>query len=1056
MVKWRPSFSSHNKEELNEFWEVFGKVVEEAISLEPLYCQNSNDPKAFEHYVQRKNYLSKNKISSIKSKISPKFEKYKLGQQEIDLIGMLTTYNGRKHIAVLGHRGVGKSSFINYVGWAIQTSGVNKGSYFINIDCRAIREADRYTNLAQLFFDAIANMEVNGFSKSVISKAKKILSDRDIDKIPSAISFLNLNLPPEDSEKIVIIFDNLDQLNYELISLFTNISKQISVATQFPTIVCIRPNSMQYLAVNGSSRAMFGFRLNLTPPDFELWFKVLGDRIVKTFIKQQLNSDITYRIYNRKVTAQNLKEFFFRTSRFLRNRVADDDVFKLMETISSEDTRHLVFLIKFLMSHHEFPDDYLFLQKEIYEKLHHPFHYLLKAENHIYKSNNVIPNLLYIEFNNEESYLLSYIVLCLIANRVNIYKDIVSCIELIGCTENLLRSCLDVLMQSILIRGTTAVSINKVCNPEAFYLTASGQYYLESFINMPDYITNVITDIKGNHSALSASCLQVKSDDIFKIKLADIVDSLEECINNVLDCEKSVFTSLTSNPQSQSLYNLTLAVKNFGFLSEQLIKSHYALCSRINEKNAKLSATMKHFADEKSTELDRFKSHRFVELLNKCSNDLAFKQCELDFNFQSVRVKLVLDNGLCTTNLKVCIEPGEFLRKDRFYLVSVSATDAAEQIYYASRSINHINIDNKFSQHLFGYENYPCLNIPYESACNKSLYKVKLTEVLSSKVDALQSNVAIISTHLYQNKLEIVLSIVGGDDCSEYIIGSVSDFNSLMNSVRIKVAKVNSVSGNGNLSVDLLDKIGSALSKEILSSEGEDLLLSHLKTTELAIFCINEELVEIPWEWIRPRPKKGSETKSLGEAWHIYRNILSIRNHCKLDLNSINFDLNISQYKVVGKGSNSNAPSSTKEIYKVFEHNSFVHLIGHYDKENSMMKIGESSHSESKSTLISLDIDDIDTYGFYGKNKVIILSSCGLSLQKSDDNLAFKLSERNGCEVWSPLITIPTDYATSLDKRIHASIEKEHVMDVFTAWNALMNIDAGLFKRVYTRYLILE
>ncbi|WP_147302279.1 ATP-binding protein [Thalassotalea euphylliae] len=1065
MRHWRPSLDTRNQSKVNEFWVLFDTIINEAISLEPLKSAQQKNGEVFPYYIQRRSYFSAETLEKLKSKISIKFKHYQLGEQEIDLIGMLTNYSGRRQIAIVGHRGVGKSSFINYVSWVIQQSGVNEGSQFLNIDCRAIIESEGKISLCQLFYDAVEALPSEVFGRELLKKVKAILKEDKTESITGALTHLSRKLQKPQKDKLVVVFDNLDHLHCDFIAKATALSRQISIQTDLPTIVCIRPNSMQRLALRGNSRAMFGYRLNLSPPDFTVWFNMLGERVVNTFMKHRSSNKTTYKLYNRTVTKTNLLNFFSSVNHLLRGRQPDDDVFKLMETISSDDTRHLALIIMRLFCHHGFPVYPLFLQKTIEGHLHHPLHYLMRAEHDIYRSDTAlitIPNLLYVECGNEESYLLPYRTLSLIADGVIIYKNIVACLSLMGYSERLVQQTLNKLMLTLLIRGTTSVSIDRVGEPEAFYLTQSGHYYVESFISTPDYLTNVILDVKAEHKSFYTYCNSRKSDTEFTPRLVDLLDSIEEYLKKAFELEKSALTKLTSKPKSEPLYQLTKSIHNFGFLTDRIWEGLTSLLKRIDGSRFKRLAEIELMAQEVIEEVHSFREHRFQELLNKCTNEHNFEHCELDFNIQETNVQLLLDNGMGGTNIKVAVDANGSYTRDSTYLIALAANDGEGEVYYATKATGYFNSAHQKSQYIRNYQTFPSLNLPFEQACEKQRYNVKLTQVTPSREDIVRSNLAIINTYLNQNTLKIVLSIVGGDDCSEHIIGSHADFPALQSLVDEQVSSISALASQGKLTHAALDVAGSTLASNILTPEGESLLATHLHMVNKAVLCINRELLGIPWEWIRPRPKPGAQTLAIGQAWHLYRNVLDDSNFVKIDFTAFDYQLSTDKYLAFGIQpaeeieQTVNTPSSLPELYQHLEHSSIIHLVGHHDESNANIVLGESSIGSIDDHTLTINYAEADAYSFEGKDSLLVLSSCGVSLSPYHNNIAIKLCERNGCEVWSPLIIIPYQYAQQLHHHFAQLHQQEQEMSIAAVWEHVMKCDTTIAERIYTRYLNME
>lgn len=1049
MKYWRPSVDELNVNLSNELWAVIEERVFDAIPIQPL--------ENFDDYVLRKTHNSKVSEDSIKSKLHNKFIKYRLGEHEVDLISMLISYTGKRQIAIVGNRGVGKTSFIKYVEDIIKKSRNNRASVFINFDCRGINETNFKASLVRMMIDNFESIKGHFKNQKVIEEAISKADINDEQSIVFCLSFICKNLAPIDSEKIVLVFDNLDHLEYKNIKKIMGLVKQLNVSTNIPVVSCIRPNCVQRIAIKGDARALFGFRIKLSPPDIDKWFKEFGNRVVKSFVKHLNDSQTIPIAYGQTITQKELSRFFLKVRSFLLGRIEDDNIFRLLEKISADDTRHLKLLIERLLQHHNFPARQLFLRKKIEVKLHHPYQYLLKGNSGLYRENKLIPNLYFHSCERGQSYTLLYRIICLISGNGCNTDRIIRAMSLLNYNEKYVKDALNFLSTTLIIRGTTAVTITESIQPESYYLTHSGKYYLSYFISTPDYVTNVIMDVELNHSAYSQRFEKLTNSYEIEPKLSEVIDSLMEGYHKIFDCEKNEIMSLITLEKGEVLYSLANSFYSHELLSHQILTSLEKLEKRIPDKYSDLNTKISVFLKENIEKSNKFKETRLKELLNKFTKSNNYNTLEKVYEIESVKVRLYLDNALDSTNIMVGVDINHHDLLFDLVIVTLISTDSNNNIYYASKSFSQEFVNKDFIEDKVNRITFPKLESDLAETMEKNNIAVKVMNILPLNESLINSNIALITTVICDKKLEIFFSIVGVGETYERKIGSISDIDELIREVSKTVEDINAISAEGRLTEEILDIACTKVTKCLLTNEGEEIIAFHLENVDKAVVCISDDLLSIPWEWIRPSPNRSNETSSIGEAWKVYRTQTNNSDYVEIDFNKLNFPLDLSKYISIGgdnlKSSIIAKIEGVRTLYSYLKNFNISHLIGHYEKGQNVLKIGKTNQRVlNEDQCFSIDSWAVEATAYNAENSLVIISSCGISLVNYENSIIAKMAVRNGSEIWAPLINISVDTAITIDERIHDS-ELPHSTQE-DVWEHVMKY--GLLNRMYSRFISLH
>lgn len=382
-------------------WQQIQSIYDGAISLEPLPRAEWDYLKA--HYIHERRGERAVNVAEAATVLPPGLAKFPLGASEIDFLDFVVNYSRNRVLTLIAPRGAGKTSFLHYVEAVIEKArlGRRKPVFFIFGNLEKLEDSTERleTNCRDLLTIMAGETERRApklgerWRKAFGELGSSLRQCRSVNDARECFRTLAHGLPKNDLRRLVLVFDNLDQLDTPVIALVLDLARAIYLVSRVACIVCLRPNCLLGVAQRGDARAFFNYEISLRSPDVSAWIRRLGQRLANQAAVKFAEDRTPLIVSGREITPEQLGNAVERFVALLSNRRPQDDALELLQALCADDIRHLRILVRRMIAHRSFPLLQLLDQEDSID--YHPLPALVGGYNVLYRHDTWVPNLLW-------------------------------------------------------------------------------------------------------------------------------------------------------------------------------------------------------------------------------------------------------------------------------------------------------------------------------------------------------------------------------------------------------------------------------------------------------------------------------------------------------------------------------------------------------------------------------------------------------------------------------------------------------------------------------------
>lgn len=476
---------------------------------------------------------------------------------EADLIEFLLNYSDNRVLSVVGPVGIGKSTFLRYVLYAIRDECESMAHLVpIIVDCLGL-PTDKPSNreLLRKALRAVAQ----GFAR-IDSSPPTALMDHWQERMQGEVvpsTFLDFFSDVKQSllpdREPVVVFDNVDQLDPRAVSKIIDISRGIFLETNCATILSMRPNTYRtHLELSHERGAFLRYLIEVTPPDL--------CEIVR------LRLEVAFRNSSKRGTAgRQSKQFIIDNVpdviNSLSKRILTPDIqAMLLEGIANNNVRFALKAFERFLRHRDlniervlptlFP---LATNSESWDETHWKEHILngmMHGSDPYYHDDKdaVIANIFVFEpINDAPKYLILHRILATLdwAGEIVDFHAFSMWMTEFGYDPTVCRLAVTHLLRKGLVYSPeTEVDAE---HAQHLSMSPSGYFYLHFLLQYPQYLYNAIYDVPLSHENWRGS-------DNFSTRL----HSIYELLLLLIEEEKNQIERIFTQPK----FGLALSILN--------------------------------------------------------------------------------------------------------------------------------------------------------------------------------------------------------------------------------------------------------------------------------------------------------------------------------------------------------------------------------------------------------------------------------------------------------------------------------------------------------------
>jgi len=988
-------------------------------------------------YIRKRRGDSGINIGDLKINLPTALMSAKIGESDYDFLDILLNYQTNRFACITGTRGVGKTSFIHYNEQILNLLPKHERPIFIILDCFGIREnfESIYNDISTLAFTEISKLQEK-LEESDFARINSLLPNKNersnFNSLRIFISELQKNFSSSIFDRLVFIFDNLDQLPISVASEIINATIALRAVAPISSIISLRDNYDRALRKRSDAMAMYRLTINLTPPRFIDWF----DKLVYRIQQQIEHTDPGYVIVDGKRSSGiDVRNYL---SRLARNstgaRRFDDSIADLLDAVSADDIRRLGLLTRRMLSHHSLPSMNSVTGRSAGFNFH-PLPAIIQGNSSVYEDNRIVPNI-FVSYNEENSfadYLLCQRVLLFIGNFKYIYTPkLTNMLMMLGYEERGIWSCLKKLSESLLIRPIDRVKFDDDAPPSRFHITAAGNFYIDNLLHNPDYMLSVTFDIDLQHTELSRFLRSRKKIDGLEVPVKYNLSSAMEYIDLIADKEKEQLRRLsTATIDNEKLYwELVATIHHYGSFSKRLISTLQQFIRRTvtSSRSKKMRNLTEAILEEWIPSRENL-AREIEEILKSRIEELKYDNLSSGSVVRQHYQDEVSDLNMRWLNLTdhIDIEYSRFRSNSKEILMSFLFKSVHGTQFRAVRLDKDSDLESQRTMFKGTLKDVACPS--GEIPKLESSETISLDQRSEKNVGMLALNEDVLlpsagsggSTHRpFVNGIS--LEFHDFNTAHELVpekVGEINDLEEFEPNIRGKIEQLNAKAVSNQLSYRDIRDFGAWLATKILIGNGENYFISNYQKLETVLLCSAREEMVIPWEWLNPRQQRGKANfPVLCDAARTIRSTTGVARSAwtlsKLDEESIpksfaTFGLSLSDKDLAWRRST----RTIDELYDEIAEFDIVHIVGHYNVEDQRLEI-ETPDDE----IICLTLDNIIGTALGKPGQVLILSACEVGMATEPVNLGMTIASTSNCSVWCPVLKVTKSFCLDLDLRL--------------------------------------
>ena len=531
-MAWRPSKDRrYSKSAANSFWDAIETAYDSACAMTSL--GRRDDASLDRDYVHSRKGDAGHDSSAMVSRLRPEFRSFRLGPADIDLIDFFVNYRHDRVLNILGFRGSGKTTLLHYVESIMRRALPDTHPVLLMVDCLPLNDQatpEDFVKRLELELQTSLDFAPTSFRGAIASAVSSLSHSPSYVGAQGALLQLIRDLPDEARSRPIVVLDNLDHLSLSTVGMALDLVRGLAVGTGVSCATCLRPGSLTGVLGRGDAQAFFGLQLQISPPEVSEWLASLATRVAAAGAAAgESNPSVSLIAYGRRLHPEDVRQALLRFNTLLQGRRADDDPIGFLDALSADDMRHLVKLVRRMLSHRDLPGQGLLGIRE--ETPFHPLPAMFEGQRTLYSEDEFVPNVLLHESRNgPPDFLLPHRILTLLNEygAVPTYR-LVDWLELLEVERVDAITCLDRLYRSLLIRCSNAESIDMSrALPGDVSLTGAGSHYVNHVFSLSDYLLTAIVDVPLRHVALIEAIRQGAPEDAFPPRLASLLEYTEE------------------------------------------------------------------------------------------------------------------------------------------------------------------------------------------------------------------------------------------------------------------------------------------------------------------------------------------------------------------------------------------------------------------------------------------------------------------------------------------------------------------------------------------------
>jgi len=1006
-MRWRPSLDA-NVVESNELWQILQTIYDKALSLAPLA---RGDDTVFRYsYVRRRRHDSLH-IETLRTLLPKGFPSdLNIGATEIDVLNFILNYTDNRILNLEGPRGVGKTTLVYFVENVLQWTRIAVKPVLLVLDGLRLSESESTgtTDYIKLIAEEMRYRDVQTDARLRVllaRTAEKLSEKRSVDHLTRVLRDLVSRLPKSDPRLITFVFDNLDQLPTNVIRVAADLARRIFASTKMGSILCLRPGSRAGLMKSASARALFNYSTVVEAPAMDAWVERLGERM-SNLCKREPHLLGKLVSLGKDLTPELVAQAMVRFAELLATRRYS--ALTSLEAVSASDTRHLVLLVRRMLSHRSLPVAYLLEGQG--DSTFFALQAMVEGELHAYNSEadkaSVVPNLLWT--NNAfggYDFLILYQLLAVLDGGSTPTDTLFEWLSELGFSAADSERGLAYLVNTILIRGSDKEKFREARLPEAFSLTKAGEHYLSHILSMTDYMAWVILDVPLQH--VDVRRLGVT-------QFAPRIASLAELALEVINAESAQLVRLERRAETERLRHVLERLARSGPLSSELARS---LGQAVARAQASRSLEVKRAGNKAAGMLQQLndwvqtydaRTRAIIQRLR--GDELAVRREALVKTSNGVRVELQVDDS-----------------GDHFSIAAkVRSSNDVDAVFVAIRSS-------------IGSSSVASATVVDRSAERRSpssellgtfpvIEKSKQVTAESLQIQTISlaggaNRVGLLSVEETLGHFNINLFVVSGGTQRYRLSGSTASIDEIRTWSASERARIGAaVTANKPLD-EAIRVAGAGLTRRLFDESSANILAGQQNLIDTLVVFTRQ--LDIPWEWLSLTNSVASASPlPAALAWNVVRWPWDRVEGVALTMAGITENRSPLPIVTVGLPKSSAAPwiagspRKLEQLQKIARKHGTVHIVGRWDQRYSALVVGS----------LRLTIDAAGAYPFSGVVNVI-LSACDDGAVEFGSNLAAAIAAKSKCVAWAPLIALDKSDAVRLDAELASYLKERDSKD---------------------------
>ena len=1007
-MPWRPSVDpTIQRLASTSFWTSIQTLFNNAVPFAPQPRRAHESLKAF--YVRRRRGDHVSRVD-LGGRLPPGFSDLALGETDVDLLDFLLNMQHDRILRLEGPRGSGKTSLIHFAEFALSAvlPPMSCPQLLIINGNSLAAETATLESVGGLLAEELArraDSSDDSFGLAFAAAKERISDDRSPEACIEALGTLVQHLPNRNAKLITVVFDNLDQHSDALLDQISSLARAMFIRTGVGAVMSMRPGSWGAAMKRPRFRAVFGYRLEVHAPSVDEWLESLGARVARE--AEARRSD---RGTEGSLEPHQFRVFFRRLSAALiGNKRGSGDVFSILDSVAADDTRHLILLIRRLLSNRDLPASELLSEANNLESVpFRPLRCMIEGERLVFKANNVVPNLLCFH-NNEgaQELLLLHRILRLLDTVADAAEtsQLLGWLNELGYNEELAASALPVLTRSLLIRSPDGERFAPGAPlPLELAITDAGRFYLNHMLHTPDYLTAVVLDVPLEHAAVP----ELGAD-----SFAARVESLLEYSDRVRRYEDRQIQQLARRPPSRNLSRVAEALLAGGLLTASILRGlerierqgrvaqHQRVQQVVGVAVSRAIFALRSWRDGAE--------ERLQQRVARGEKVRAASSLPPRWSRSGFAVQLIPETIGGDLRVRVATSGGIDDSRGAISIVAIQSFEDAKQLFQAS------------------------LLHPQGGQGVGDSHSTVLSEIDAAGTDVakLRPQVLTIPGPIDPNRVGLLIVEEEGDHfrLKLQVVSSMSGpvpLSALIHTAdtvawcKERTEEIAGLAMSGKPIFDALRALGVQLYTRLLSPDGQNRLAHYSNLLDTVIMC--SRLLAVPWELMCPPASNADPQPAIGDTWRMFRWSADPINGLAMYLLATPGAV-AAPLKTVGLSSDKGRSWRQHDAftdYAGFRRHcadaGTLHLCGHWSGQ----------HLNIEGCALRIAAPTVTADGLPGPTNVLV-SSCGAAAETSDANLPLAITMAAGGKrvAWSPLVTISESNAKEIDEALHAFLNAD-------------------------------